>query len=77
MTNYRGLNSLLVRALTALDEARDIIRHAQRANRGTQHPYLLNYIWNAEDHLDSACDEVTRARTNLTRAEQAEGRGDE
>ena len=73
MTDYKGLNSRLVRALTALDEARDIIRHAQRATIGTHRPLMLNLLGCADMRLKRACDEVTRARSNLLSTEQAEG----
>lgn len=72
MTNYRGLNSLLVRALTALDEARDIVRDAQRAAIRTHQSHLANLFGCAERRLDSAYDEVTRARSNLLSAERSD-----
>ena len=77
MTDYKGLNSRLVRALTALDEARDIVRDAQRSAIGTHRPLMLNLLGCADMRLKSAYDEVTRARINLTRAERADGGGAE
>lgn len=75
--NYRGAQFRLTAVLGELSDVRDLVWNAQRATIGTHRPDLLTHLERTGESLESAYDDVTRARLSLLRAEQDEGGDDE